>query len=67
MKITILKTHQSNCIWFHAGMTVEVNDLRAQELIHAGLAVAIVENNNEAEVKVARHANNKAVPVAKNK
>ena len=67
MKITILKTHQSNGIWFHAGMIVEVNDLRAQELIRVGLAVAVVETDDEAEVKAVRHVNNKAAPVAKNK
>jgi len=67
MKITILKTHQSNGIWFHAGMTVEENDLRAQELIRAGLAVAVVENEDEKEVEVARQANNKAASTAKHK
>ena len=63
MKITILKTHQSNGEWVHPGTTTEVDETRAKELIRNGLAVEAVT----VEVKQAPAPSNKAAPTPKNK
>lgn len=67
MKITILKTHQSHGQWFHAGMTIEEDALRAKELLHVGLAVAAMDKGEEKTEKAARPVTNKAAMSAKNK
>lgn len=38
MQIYILKSFQNSGVWFHVGIGYEVDDLRAKDLIDAGLA-----------------------------
>lgn len=40
MKICILKPHQNNGIWFSVGNVYDVPELRAKDLIEAGLATS---------------------------
>lgn len=61
MKITIIKTHQSNGEWAHAGINTEADESRAKELIRSGLAVEAIET------KKAPEPSNKAAPTPKNK
>jgi hypothetical protein len=64
MKITIIKTHQSNGEWAHAGTNTETDESRAKELIRNGLAVETIEAT---EAKKAPEPSNKAAPTPKNK
>ena len=64
MKINILKTHQSNGEWVHAGSTADVDESRAKDLIRNGLAS---EGATAIETKKAPEPSNKAAPTPKNK
>lgn len=55
-KIKILKPHQNAGIWYTVGQVIEVSELRAKDLIEAGLAAEDVPAAAQTKPRIATQA-----------